>query len=59
MIEVLHVYREVELWRKAGLPSEVVGVLSYDEKPGIQAISNTAPDPAASTRSAPPRGTRS
>ena len=44
MIEVLHVYREVELWRKAGLPSEVVGVLSYDEKPGIQAISNTAPD---------------
>src|SRR6266852_2197532 len=28
MIEVLHVYREVELWRKAGLPSEVVGVLS-------------------------------
>ncbi len=35
MIEVLHVYRDVELWRKAGLPSEVVGVLSYDEKPGI------------------------
>jgi hypothetical protein len=26
------------------LPAEVVGVLSYDEKPGIQAISNTAPD---------------
>jgi len=44
MIEVLHVYRDVELWRKAGLPSEVVGVLSCDEKPGIQAISNTAPD---------------
>ncbi len=44
MIEVLHVYRDVELWRKAGLPPEVVGVLSYDEKPGIQAISNTAPD---------------
>jgi len=44
MIEVLHVYRDVELWRKEGLPSEVVGVLSYDEKPGIQAISNTAPD---------------
>jgi len=35
---------DVELWRKAGLPPEVVGVLSYDEKPGIQAISNTAPD---------------
>jgi transposase len=44
MIEVLHVYRDVELRRKAGLPPEVVGVLSYDEKPGIQAISNTAPD---------------
>jgi transposase len=44
MIEVLHVYREVELWRNNGLPSQVVGVLSYDEKPGIQAIGNTAPD---------------
>ena len=44
MTEVLHVYRDVELWRKSGLPSQVVGVLSYDEKPGIQAIGNTAPD---------------
>ena len=44
MIEVLHVYREVAVWRKTGLPGEVVGVLSYDEKPGIQAIGNTAPD---------------
>ena len=44
MIEVLHVYREVAVWRKTGLPAEVVGVLSYDEKPGIQAIGNTAPD---------------
>jgi transposase len=44
MIEVLHVYREVEVWRKTGLPAEVVGVLSFDEKPGIQAIGNTAPD---------------
>lgn len=44
MIQVLHVYKEVEVWRKAGLPPEVVAVLSYDEKPGIQAISNTAPD---------------
>jgi transposase len=44
MIEVLHVYREVGVWRRAGLPAEVVGVLSYDEKPGIQAIGNTAPD---------------
>jgi transposase len=44
MIEVLHVYREVAVWRKTGLPGEVVGVLSYDEKPGIQAIGNPAAD---------------
>ena len=44
MIEVLHVYREVGVWRTTGLAVEVVGVLSYDEKPGIQAIGNTAPD---------------
>src|SRR5260370_25753713 len=36
MIQVLHVYRDVALWRKAGLPPEVVGVLSYYEQPGIQ-----------------------
>jgi transposase len=44
MQQVLHVYREVELWRTMGAPSELVAVLSYDEKPGIQAIENTAPD---------------
>jgi transposase len=44
MTEVLHVYRDVELWRHNGLPPQVVGVLSDDEKPGIQAIGNTAPD---------------
>ena len=44
MQQVLHVYREVELWRTTGAPSELVAVLSYDEKPGIQAIENTAPD---------------
>jgi transposase len=44
MQPVLHVYREVELWRPTGAPSELVAVLSYDEKPGIQAIENTAPD---------------
>lgn len=44
MIQVLHVYKDVDVWRKKGLPQEVVAVLSYDEKPGIQAISNTAPD---------------
>ena len=44
MAEVLHVYRDVELWRANGLPREVVGVLSYDEKSGIQAMGNTARD---------------
>src|SRR5436189_247584 len=44
MKQVLHVYKQVELWHKTGAPSELVAVLSYDEKPGIQAIENTAPD---------------
>lgn len=44
MTEVLHVYRDVELWRHNGPPPQIVGVLSYDEKPGIQAIGNTVPD---------------
>lgn len=45
MVQVLHVYREVEIWReKGGPPPDLVAVLSYDEKPGIQAIENTAPD---------------
>jgi len=44
MQQVLHVYRKVELWRTTGAPSELVAVLSYDEKPGIQAIENTVAD---------------
>ena len=44
MKQVLHVYRTVELWRKAGPPAELVAVLSYDEKPGRQALEDTAPD---------------
>jgi len=45
MVQVLHVYREVELWLKKGVPPpDLVAVLSYDEKPGIQAIENTVPD---------------
>src|ERR1700674_476197 len=43
MAQVLHVYRTVELWRQSGVP-ELMAVLSFDEKPGIQAIANTAPD---------------
>jgi transposase len=45
MVQVLHVYKEVEIWRQKGAPPpDLVAVLSYDEKPGIQAIQNTAPD---------------
>lgn len=46
MAEVLHVYREVAVLRdeREGGEEALVAVLSYDEKPGIQAIGNTAPD---------------
>jgi transposase len=44
MVQVLHVYKEVEMWREKGAPPDLVAVLSYDEKPGIQALENTAPD---------------
>jgi transposase len=43
MAHVLHVYKEVEMYRgKDG--KENIAILSYDEKPGIQAIGNLAPD---------------
>ena len=45
MVQILHVYKQVEIWREKGTaPADLVAVLSYDEKPGIQAIENTAPD---------------
>lgn len=44
MVQVRHVYQRVEIWRKMGLPPEFPAVLSYDEKPGMQALENTAPD---------------
>lgn len=45
MVQVLHVYKQVEIWREKGaLPPDLVAVLSYDEKPGMQAIENAAPD---------------
>src|SRR5499425_682110 len=49
MAEVLCVYREVELIKETAAaakqePSDAVAIISYDEKPGIQAIANTAPD---------------
>jgi len=47
MANVLHVYKEVELLRAKTLAdgeAPLVAVLSYDEKPGIQVLQNTAPD---------------
>lgn len=42
MVQVLHVYKEVELLRTT--QNQTVALLSYDEKPGIQAIDNTSDD---------------
>ena len=52
MAQVLCVYSQVNVLKKAATaamkknrkPSEAVTVISYDEKPGIQAIATTAPD---------------
>jgi transposase len=48
MAEVLCVYREVQVLKKAAAkpnkPDRSVAIVSYDEKPGIQAIATTAPD---------------
>jgi transposase len=44
MAEVLCVYREVAVLRKGDASATNVAVISYDEKPGIQAIGNTTPD---------------
>jgi transposase len=44
MAEVLCVYRQVKLLKKRKQPSDAVAIISYDEKPGVQAIGVTAPD---------------
>src|ERR1700693_6285837 len=51
MAEVLCVYRQVKVLKQAAAvskakkgPSDAVAIISYDEKPGIQAIATTAPD---------------
>jgi transposase len=48
MAEILCVYREVQVLKKAAAKSKKPGkpaaIVSYDEKPGIQAIATTAPD---------------
>src|SRR5262252_160157 len=48
MAEVVRVYSEVEVLKKTPAKSKKQGkpvaIISYDEKPGIQAIATTAPD---------------
>ena len=44
MAEVLCVYREVAVLKADKASDTNVAIISYDEKPGIQAISNTAHD---------------
>ena len=51
MAEVLCVYREVQVLKKAAAKKKMsnksrkpVAIVSYDEKPGIQAIATTSPD---------------
>jgi transposase len=49
MAEVLCVYRQVKILKESAAkaktkPSDSVAIVSYDEKPGIQAIATTAPD---------------
>jgi transposase len=48
MARVLCIYREVQVLKKAATkskkPSKAVAIVSYDEKPGIQAIATTVPD---------------
>jgi hypothetical protein len=51
----LCVYRQVKIVKQAAAlktkrPSEPVAIISYDEKPGIQAIATHSPRLAARTR---------
>ena len=64
MAEVLCVYREVKLIRETAAaakqkPSDAVAIVSYDEKPGIQAIATTAPDLPPAARQTCDLGARS
>lgn len=44
MAQILHVYKEVQLLQEQKTQAPPVATISYDEKPGIQAIANVAPD---------------
>lgn len=50
MIQILHVYKEVELYKAKEDNEQKMAILSYDEKPGIQAIENIAMDLAPSPK---------
>ena len=58
MVQVLHVYKEVELLKTylENGQEQTVALLSYDEKPGIQAIKNTSPEYQASLDDLPRQG---
>ncbi len=61
MAEVLCVYREVEVLKQAAAakpqePTDAVAIISYDEKPGVQAIGTTAPATASYTTTEGPTG---
>lgn len=57
MIEVLHIYKEVEISNakmvEGTLKEPTTVTISYDEKPGIQALATTTPDKAASPNQYP------
>jgi hypothetical protein len=54
MVEVLHVYKEVEIVNEGlvqgCLKEPAVVTISYDEKPGIQALAVTTPDRPSALR---------
>ena len=52
--EVLEVFAAAEMLRALPEAERPVAILSYDEKPGIQAIATTAPDCLQSHTSIPP-----
>jgi transposase len=53
MADVLCVYREVAVLQASDAVEMDVAIISYDEKPGIQAIGSTAPDLPPRPRSHP------
>jgi transposase len=53
MAEVLCVYRDVAILRESEVVPPNVAIISYDAKPGLQAISCTAPDLQPQRRSHP------